>query len=79
VSESPTIAPVGAATAVIFEVPDAFTIPVNVATPVPPPATGRVPYSTVVPPLLTLSGLLAAPTANLTNLVALFTRISPAA
>jgi len=41
---SPTIAPVGAATVVKAEVPEALTTPaLKVAAPLPPPATGRVP------------------------------------
>ena len=52
----PTIAPDGAATAVIAEVPDPFRIPVSVVAPVPPPATGNVPKSRSVPPELTFSG-----------------------
>ena len=78
-SLSPNNAPVGAATAVIADVPEPFRIPVSVVAPVPPVATGKVPYSRSVPAALTFSGCPAVPLANLTNLVALLTRVSPAA
>jgi hypothetical protein len=81
VSESPKNAPVGFALKVIAEVPAPIsTCPdVNVAFPVPPPATGRVPYSTSVAPALTFSGCPAVPLVSGTYFVPLSFRILPSA
>ena len=78
-SVSPMNAPLGFVFTVTAVVPVPIRTPVKVVAPVPPPPTGRVPYSTVVAPELTFRGCPAVPIPSLTNLVALLTRMSPAA